>query len=174
VKRLFLAIPVLLAFALCGCSAFNDTLNGLNVVGQIVAVAQADLPALQAAGTFSAADETAAQNWLSGVASIQAQAVSCVNTIGSKGAKSAFAGCVTAIGTGLLSPTEMAQLRILSPKAQKQVTIWVTAVVLATNAVAAIVNAAPTVTPAIVLPPASTQELNEFKSRLNLDPAWGY
>src|ERR1700690_1651523 len=162
-KLKILMIVPLLAFCLnlSGCSAYNDTLAGLNTLGQIITVAEADIPTLEAAGTFSAADAAAAQSWLQGLGAIQSQSVACVNTVGSKGAKASFAVCVTEFGIGLLSPTEMADLRLLSPSAQKQATIWVTALVLAANAVSVIVNATPVVAPVVGTSP-SAQDLRDF------------
>lgn len=148
-KRIgFIAVAVL-AFGLGGCKQQPAVLSALNVVQQVISLAQADLPALQVAGTLSQADVTAFGNWLAAANMIVSQGQTCVMGVGAGGATSALANCVNIIGTGLLSPTEQAQLRIISPKAQRNVTIYVTAVVLGVNAVAQIVKATQTATPPV-------------------------
>src|SRR6202453_3537281 len=128
-------IAVLFVLGLAGCSTYNSLTSALNVVGQVISLAQADLPALESAGTLTPGDATSFGDWLNGASLLLAQTNSCVATVGSKGTKASFVPCITAFGTGLLSPAEMADLRIISPGAQKQVAIYVTAVVLAANAV---------------------------------------
>jgi hypothetical protein len=84
---------------------------------------------------------------------------------------------VNTIGTGLLSPAEMAYLRIISPKAEAKVGLYVTAVILAVNGAATIVNAIQTPPPSVGNTPIvapSAMELDQFKARLHLNPAWGY
>lgn len=159
-----IAVAVLL---LGGCKQQPSVVSALNVVQQVIMLAQADLPALQVAGTLSSADMGAITNWLSAASTIVAQGQTCVAGLGAGGATSALANCVNTIGTGLLSPTEMAQLRIISPKAQHSVTIYVTAVVLGVNAVAAIVSATQTATPPVggATASVSPDELRTFALR---------
>jgi hypothetical protein len=147
VVAVFLLVGI--SFGIAGCSAYNDTLQALNVVGQVITLAQADIPSLEASGVITTPSGTAAGNWLAGASALQQQAVTCVTNAGSKGAKSTFATCVTALGLGLISPAEMADLRIVDAKSQHQITIYVTAVILAANAVSVIVNATATSVPPV-------------------------
>ncbi len=148
-KRIGLIAVAVLALGLGGCKQQPAVVSALNIVQQVISLAQADLPALQIAGTLSAGDETAVQGWLSAASTIVGQGQTCVNGLGTGGTTAALANCVNTIGTGLLSPAEMAQLRIISPKAQHSVAIYVTAVVLGVNAVATIVSATQTATPPV-------------------------
>lgn len=174
-KRAILGIALFAAIGVTGCDKTASVQAALTVAGQVVTLAQADLPALVAAGTLTAADATAAGNWLSGASTFISQGNACVGSSGGTLAK--IQACVNTIGTGLLSPAEMADLRIISPKAEQKVALYVTAVILAVNGAATIVNAVQTTAPAVGNTPIvapSAQELDQFKARLHLNPAWGY
>jgi hypothetical protein len=146
--RILALVPLLLVSSLfCGCNKTQDVLNALGITQQVITIAQDDLPGLQAAGILTQSDVTAAGNWLAGAGTLVTQAEGCVNTAGGTTAK--LAACVNAIGQGLLSPAEQADLRIISPGAQKKVTLYVTAVILGVNAVAVIVNGLATPTPTV-------------------------
>ena len=133
-----LAVVVLLAMSCVGCNPTQSVETALGVVGNVISLAQDDLPSLQVAGVLTAGDVTAAGNWLTGASTLVGQGETCVNVAGGTTAK--ISACVSAIGAGLLSPTEQANLRIISPGAQKKVTLYVTAVVLAVNFAASIVK----------------------------------
>ena len=148
-KKVGILAVAVLALGLGGCKQQPAVVSALNVVQQVISLAEADLPALQAAGTLSAADVTAATNWLGVANTLVTQGQACVAGLGASGKAAALASCVNTIGTGLLSPAEIAQLRIISPKAQHSVAIYVTAVVLGVNAVATIVSATQTATPPV-------------------------
>jgi hypothetical protein len=177
-----LGVAVLAAFGLGGCSKQQDVATAIAVYQQVVALALDDLPALQAAGILTPSDVTAATNWLNGATALGTQATTCVNASG--GTSSVIVGCVTAIGTGLESASEQADLRIISPGAQKKVTLYVTAVVFAANGIQAVVNIVKTAVPpvgstAAPAAPASTEDLQDFQHRLpaptqRLIQAFGY
>jgi hypothetical protein len=170
-----LALLALSTLGLGGCKDQPAVAAALGVVQNVITLAQADLPALQVGGVLTAGDVTAATNWLSAASTIVGQGQTCVAGIGTSGSTSALANCVTTIGTGLLSPTEMAQLRIISPKAQHQITVYVTAVVLGVNLAAQIVKATQTTTPVVgggTTPSAvTTQELHILAVRAHVPHA---
>jgi len=171
------AVAVLSIFALVGCQQQPKVVAALGVVGQILTLAQDDLPTLQVTGVLTSADVTNFGNWLAAGQTLLGQAQGCVNGLGSGGSASALAACVNTFATGLISPTEQAQLRIISPGAQKKVTLYVTAVVLAANFAAQIIKATQVQTPTVGTTPApapSTQELHDLRMRLGLSPAYGY
>jgi hypothetical protein len=167
----------LTTFGLSGCQQQPKVVAALNVVGQILTLAQDDLPTLQVTGVLTAADVTNFGNWLAAGQTLLGQAQGCVNGLGTGGTAKSLAACVNTFATGLLSPAEQAQLRIISPGAQKKVTLYVTAVVLAVNFTAQIIAATQVTTPTVGTTPApvpSTQELHDLRIRLGLSPAYGY
>jgi hypothetical protein len=149
------ALVAISALGLGGCKEQPQVLAALNTVQQVITLAQTDVPSLVVAGTITQADATAISTWLGAASSLDAQGITCVTALGASGSASAIATCVNTIGTGLLSPTEMAQLRIISAKAQHSLAIYVTAVVLGVNAAAEIVNAIQTATPTVGASPTT-------------------
>jgi len=171
------AVLALVALGCIGCDKTAAVETALGVVGNVITLAQDDLPALQVAGVLTAGDVIAAGNWLSGASTINGQGETCVNMAGGTGTK--IVACLNAIGTGLLSPAEQANLRIISQGAQKKVTLYVTAVVLAVNFTASIVKATQITPPAVgAAPTAGAQptrdDLHEIATRLHLSPAYGF
>ena len=172
-----LAVVALLAMGCIGCNKTQDVLTAIGVTQNVILLAQDDLPSLQAAGILTASDATNFGNWLSGATLILSQGKTCVS--GAGGTTSKIAGCVTAIGTGLTSPAELADLRIISPGAQKKVTLYVTAVILAADFTAQIVNAIQATTPPVGTAPSadaqpSREDLHELADRIHLSPEYGF
>jgi hypothetical protein len=159
----------LLAVCLVGCSVQKSLSIALGVVNTAIGLAQSDIPALEAAGTFSTSDGTALTKWLNGASALDTQAQVCINTVGTSGTKAALAPCVNAFGEGLLSPTEQADLDIISPAAQAKVTLYVTAVVLAVDVAADLVDGTKITAPVVgTAPPANQVDLDVFKARMHL------
>jgi hypothetical protein len=171
---LILALIPLIVFGLVACQEQPKVLAALGVVQNVIAVAQADLPGLQVSGVITQAGETAAESWLTGASSIVGEGITCVTGLGSSGSGTAIASCVTTIGTGLISPTQEAQLRIVDAKSQHNVQIYVTAVILGVNLAAEIVNAIQQTTPVVGTAPATapvtTKELRTIVIRAGATP----
>ena len=175
-KRLGIIGTLVLCLSLGGCKQQPAVLNALAVIGQLLTLAQDDLPSLQVSGVITSGDQVAFGNWLAAGQTLLTQAQTCVSGLGASGSGSALASCVNTFATGLLSPTEQAQLRIISPAAQKKVTLYVTAIVLATNFAAQLINANQSTTPPVgstAGPAPTSTELRELRIRLNLSPAYG-
>ena len=178
-KRVQVLAVLVALVALVGCKEQPKIVVALGVVGNVFTLAQDDLPSLQVAGVLTAADVKAFGNWLTAGQTLLAQGQTCVNGLGASGSASALAACVNAFATGLLSPAEQANLRIISPGAQKKVTLYVTAIVLATNFAAQIVNAVQSQTPPVGSTAAaenqpSREDIHELAVRLRLSPTYGY
>jgi hypothetical protein len=171
------AVIVLAGFGLCGCNEQQKVLTGLSIAGQVLTIAQDDLPALQAAGTLTPADTIAVNDWINGGQTLLSQATTCVTGLGTTAKGTAIAVCVNTFGQGLLAPAEMQDLRIVSAQAQKKVTLYVTAFILAANAAGIIVNAIQIQTPVVGSTPTpgpSTEELREFRIHAGISAAYGY
>jgi hypothetical protein len=123
------ALPMLLA----GCSAQQTALKAQGVVSAVLKVAAAE------EAVVPAADQAAFTSWVSLGNTLNAQLATCITNVGGvtgKGAK--FAACFSTFASGLLSPAELAQLRVLSPSTQAKVQLYVTAIVTGINVVTAI------------------------------------
>jgi hypothetical protein len=174
-KAGLLAVAALAAFGVCGCSTYTAATNALNAIGQIISLAQTDLPALEAAGTIPAADVPAVTNWLAAAATLKTQASSCVTSAGTSGTKAALGNCLFVFANGLTSPAELAELRILSPSSVKTVELWAVGFTLAADGYCAIEGCTQATPPVIQSAAApTTEELHDLRVRAGLPPAFGY
>lgn len=147
-------------FTMSSCSAQQTAQNISNVVGGILNIAQAEEPALPQA------DAAVITPWIALGFTLQGQANTCIAAAGNT--KSKLATCLTAFVGGLLSPTEMAQLRILSPAAQKKVQLWATACLIAINGALTNWGQSPQPNPTLATGPTAA-ELNVLSAQLRLE-----
>jgi len=159
-------------FGMSGCTnTAQVAISVQSAIGSIFDVAIADVPSLQQAGAFSAADATAISGFLQAGKTLDGQLGTCITDATNAGSKKvAFLSCFNTFANGLMSPAELAQLRILSPGAQQRVQLWVTAATLALNTAISAAGGTPTPVPVTIGTSAapSTEELREFAQRLNL------
>ncbi|MGH9734666.1 MAG: hypothetical protein ACRD8A_08770 [Candidatus Acidiferrales bacterium] len=138
-RKAALAAVMAVCFGFAGCSAYQAAQRAHDVVAAVVAVAQADLPSLQAAGVFSTSDATAVGNYLSLTTMLDGQYQTCINTANSAtlNKKGKFVTCLDTFAQGLSDPKELAQLRVMRPGAQQQVQLWITAASIGVSSVIA-------------------------------------
>lgn len=121
-----LAVCVLsITLTMTGCTAQQTAQNISNVVAGILSIAQQEEQALPPA------DVAVMTPWVTLGISLNAQTNTCIAAAGNTKAK--LATCLTTFVGGLLSPQELAQLRILSPATQKKVQLYATAALIAIN-----------------------------------------
>lgn len=139
VKRVALAAVVAVCFGIAGCNAYQTAEKAHDIVGAVVAVAQADLPSLTETGVFTASDSAAVTGYLNLVVNLNGQYATCLSNANDTmlNKKGKFLGCLNAFAAGLSDPKELAQLRVMSPKAQQQVQLWITAASVGVSSVVA-------------------------------------
>lgn len=166
-KSIFAVAVLFVSFALAGCSGFQKAQAVYNVINSIVAVAEADLPSLQATGVFSASDGAVADGYLQIVRNLNGQYGSCItnaqNTMLKTNGK--FLACLNIFSAGLADPKELAALRVMNAKAQKQTQLWITAFQLGVNSVIAVFGGQQEPAPVVAASP-TTAELHEFEARV--------
>ncbi|HTU32373.1 MAG TPA: hypothetical protein VMF66_01065 [Candidatus Acidoferrum sp.] len=146
VRKAALAAVVAVCFSIAGCNAYQTAQRAHDVVAAVVAVAQADLPSLEQTGIFSSADGAAVTSYLNLATNLDGQYQTCINTANSGTSltkKGKFLGCLDTFATGLSNPQELAQLRVMSPKAQQEVQLWVTAASVGVSSVIAALGGQP-------------------------------
>lgn len=169
-KRLsVIAVTVLCVVGLAGCSAYQKAQTAYNIIESIVSVAEADLPSLQATGLFSASEGAVVGEYLQLVGNLNDQYRSCItnaqNTMLKNSGK--FVACLNVFSVGLADPKELAALRVLSPKAQKQVQLYVTAVQIGVNAAVAALGGQQAQAPVVTAAP-TTAELHSFAEHVGV------
>lgn len=151
VRRAALAAVVAVCFSIAGCNAYQTAQKAHDIVGAVVAVAQADLPSLQATGVFNAAEAAAVTNYLNLTVTLNGQYQTCITSENSAtlGKKGKFVTCLDTFAQGLSDPKELAQLRVMRPGAQQQVQLWITAASIGVSSVVAALGGAPVASPQV-------------------------
>ena len=132
-KRLIAScLAVLVAVSLTGCTAQSTATKAQAVIGAVLTVAQAEQ------SLVPPADQAAFANFVSLGLTLNAQLGTCIaKSDGVMGVGSKFGACFTAFATGLTTPAELAQLRVLSEPSQKKVGLYLTGIIAGVNIIVA-------------------------------------
>ena len=140
-----------------GCNAQSDATKTANVLQGLLNIAQAEEPVLPPA------DATILTSWVGLGNTLEGELNTCIAATTAKGA---LLNCFNAFAGGLLSPAELAQLRILSPTTQAKVQLYATAVIIALNVAVTSLGGAAQPMPVIAPAPASSQEINRLRGEV--------
>jgi hypothetical protein len=158
------SIAVLVALLSAGCNAATTAQDFANVIAGILNIAKAEVPALPAD------DAAIVAQWTTLGTALEGQLQTCINgatTAGSK--KAAFLACFNVFAGGIVSPSELAQLRVLTSGSQTKVQLWVTAMILGVNAALTAFGGTPAATPKVAAQPPSHQDIVALARRLQID-----
>jgi hypothetical protein len=151
-----------LMFVLSGCTS-DQQIKVANtvytVVEAVVTTAQQDLPALVAAGIFTPAEQPIVNGYLTILGSLNDQYQACLATAQTKLSKVLV--CAQGFTTALNSSAVLSELRVLNPKAQSKVQLYIAAVQIALN-VALVALGTPAAQPPVLTQSATKAELHEF------------
>lgn len=167
-RTLALCVLVFAAFFTVACNAYQTAQRAHDVVAAVIAVAEADLPSLQATGVFSTSEAQAVTNYLTLATNLNGQYATCLsnanNTTLNK--KSKFLSCLQTFAAGLSDPNELAALRVLNPKAQQQVQLWVTAASVGISSVIAALGGQAAPPPQVTSVQPAQSDLTAFTRRI--------
>lgn len=127
-RRFGMAAVVLVCFGLSACNGLQTATRAQGIITAVLNVAAAEEPSVPAA------DQAAFTNWVNLGKTLDGQLSACITNVGGvtgKGAK--FSVCFNTFASGLLSSSELAQLRVLSPGSTSKVQAVVTAIVTGVN-----------------------------------------
>jgi len=159
--KTFFAVCVLtITLSLTGCSAQQTAQNISNVLGGILNIAQQEEQAL------GQADAAILSHWVTLGLTLKGQTDTCIGAAGNTKAK--LATCLTAFVGGLLSPQELAGLRIMSTASQKKVQLYATAALIAINGALTQWGQPAQPNPTIAVAP-STAEVRRLSAQLQLE-----
>jgi hypothetical protein len=162
-----LAVPVLLALSCAGCSSpYQTAVSFQKVIAGVLSIAQSGVSALPAA------DQPIASQWVAGATTLDGQLGTCITAAGTSAKAAAFGTCFDTFATGLTSPAELAQLRVMSATSQAKVELWATAAVLAVNGFLDVYDLVEQAQPQIAAAP-SHRDLVAFAHRVGV-PAYGF
>jgi hypothetical protein len=167
-KPAHIAVSILatlaLALACAGCNASDAAQRAQSVVAAVLQIAQAEEPALPPS------DAAIVTPWVTLGVTLDGQLETCLATATTNGSKkSAFLACFNTFSQGLLSPAELAQLRVLSPASQKTAQLWITAISVGINVAVPLLGGTAQAPPAVSSIPPTSRELASFAARLGAD-----
>lgn len=168
-RKAALAAVVLVCFSVAGCNAYSTAQKAHEIVAAVVAVAQADLPSLQATGVFSSTEAAAVTGYLNLATNLNGQYQTCINNANNTmlGKTGKFVACLQTFGAGLADPKELAGLRVMNPKAQQQVQLWITAASIGVSSVVAALGGQAQPAPQVAEAQPDGMELQAFAARLH-------
>lgn len=128
-KRLsVIAVAILLTVSLTGCTGLEKAQTAANVISAVLAVAQAELPAVPPA------DQAAYSGFVTLGQSLDSQLQACIVAANASVSKSGkFLACFNGFAAGLASPAEQAQLRLLNDKTRAKVQLYLVGVIAGVN-----------------------------------------
>lgn len=167
-RKAALAAVVLVCFSVAGCNAYSTAQKAHDIVGAVVAVAQADLPSLQATGVFTSTEAATVGGYLTLTTNLNGQYETCITNANAAmlGKTGKFLGCLNTFATGLADPKELAGLRVMNPKAQQQVQLWITAASIGVSSVVAALGGQSQSAPQVAEAQPDGMELRAFAARL--------
>lgn len=124
-KRIEMVLFLIAVLVLPGCNPSTVAQDASNVIGAVLTIAQAETPAIPAQ------DQAVYNSFLTLGQTLQVQLSTCIASSGA--AKSKFLACFNAFASGLTSPAELAQLRIMSAGSQSKVQLYATAIIVGIN-----------------------------------------
>lgn len=148
-----------------GCSAATTAERTQSVLQAVIAVAQAETPAIPIQ------DQPKYTAFTNLASTLDGQLGTCItNVTGTAGTamntKSKFLTCFNTFTSGLLTSPELAQLQISDSKTQQEVQLYVTAIVQGVNIALTFFGGSPAVTPTVGTK-ATAIRLNDLRIRVN-------
>jgi hypothetical protein len=156
-KRSILAVTLTLALLLTAACNTQQAATTQRVIAAIIDTFRAEIPVLPAQ------DQLPATQFVALAVTLDNQLAQCISVAPTvMGTKGRVQSCFSIFATGLLSPAELAQLRIISGPSQARVQLVVTGIVAAVNIWVAFS------TP-VVGPAPTARELKDFKTKILQD-----
>lgn len=116
-------------------------------------------------------DQAILKHWVDLGNTLDSQLNTCIAATGTFTKKATFLGCFNAFALGFTNPTELAQLRILSPASQGKAELWATAIIIGLNVGLDAFGGAAQPMPIITTTAPTAADLNQLKFQLE---AQGY
>jgi len=168
-KRQFLAISCSVLMLLpmgCSTTALGKAQTASNVIAAIFTIAQDEV------GAIPVQDQAIYSGFVTLGLTLNSQLNTCIGAAGSQTGKAAFLACFNTFVQGLNSPTELAQLRLLSGKTQGTVQKYLVAVITGVNVAFSFFGGTPATAPTVGTAPTAA-ELHELQRNPRIQLAMG-
>lgn len=144
-KILSVILSAVLLLPLGGCSATTTAQKTEAAIGAVLAVAQVE------EANIPAADRVVYTAFVNLAVGLNSQLETCISDVSSMSLSKnqKFLACFNTFAAGLASPSELAELRILSPASQSTVETYLLAIVAGINALEAALGGQPLPNPSV-------------------------
>lgn len=156
-RALSCTLVLLLSFSITGCNGLSAATKAQNVITAVITVAKAEAPVVPAQ------DQAAYSNFVNLAISLDGQLAKCITSVsGIMGKSGKFASCFTTFASGLTTPAELAQLRVLNPQTQQKVQLYLTSIVAGVNVALAFFSNSAVPPPVVTPTPTSAKDVQDF------------
>ena len=156
-----LALIAVLCFSMAGCNGLATATKAQNVITAVLTVAKAEV------ALVPPQDQAGYTNFVNLGITLDGQLGNCITNVKGlmgMGTGPKFAACFTTFASGLTTPAELAQLRILSTGTQGRVGLYLTGIVAGVNLIVAFTAPA-------VAPPPTAQQMHDLGLRAGVSAA---
>lgn len=151
-SKLFLAPILCLALLTGGCNGQSLATKAQAAISAALTIAQVE------ESVVPVQDQKIYTNFVNLGITLDTQLGTCItNVSGIMGKSAKFLSCFNTFAQGLLSPTELAELRILSGPTQNKVELYISAVVAGVNTAVAFFGGTNIPVPTVGAPPTAAQ-----------------
>lgn len=159
-KFLAVAVLAIFGFTVVGCSALQKAQDASKVIGAILAVAQAEEPVIPAA------DQAIYTGFVNLGISLQGQLNTCIAGVSGVSKSSAFLGCFNTFASGLATPSELAQLRVLSSGSVSKVQLYLAGIIAGVNVAVDSFGGSTVAVPTVAPAPATAAQLQQLRAQI--------
>lgn len=143
-----------------GCTSTQKAQDASKAIAVVLTIAQAE------AGLVPAGDQVIYNGFVSLGNTLEGQLNTCIGGLGLMSKNAAFLGCFNAFASGLTSPAELAQLRILSAGTQGRVQIIVAGVIAGVNIAVDAFGGSSVSVPVVASSPASQASIQQLRQQV--------
>jgi hypothetical protein len=153
-----LIVPLLIV---SGCNGLSAATKAQNAITDVLNIAKAEV------SLVPTQDLAIYTNFVNLGITLDGQLATCNAAVsGIMGKNSQFTACFNAFATGLTSPAELAQLRLLSPGTQSKVQLYAVAIITGVNLALSFFGNSVIPAPVVAATPTSSQDLQALRSQL--------
>jgi predicted small secreted protein len=160
----------LTALLLGGCNYYKTADTGYHVIVAAVSAGEAELQPYLAAGITSPAENAVLDSFYHSLLALATTMDACNERAKPVNTKQAFIACAQPLAAALANPATLAGLRVINPRAQAKVQVYIIAVVGGINVVLTALGAPAALVPTVATTlPVSSAEVTALERHIKLE-----
>lgn len=149
-----------------GCNGLQEAQRVENVLSGLITLAQSETV------TIPKQDQPAYDNYVALATTLDSQLKGCIVQVsGVASTNKKFLACFNSFAVGLTDPKELALLRVLSPKTQSRIQLYVNALIIGANVAFNYFGGSSATPPTITTTQPTNAELRDLAKRVGVE--WG-